>query len=228
MRPAFNADSEAHPRVGERDAHRTAAGTGGVTLIFMKVAIVKYNAGNVESVKNALNRLNIEPILTDAAEELQAADRVIFPGVGEASSAMEYLRNRGLDKVIISLKQPVLGICLGMQLLCESSDENETRCLGILPYRVKKFESDALKIPQMGWNNIFNLKSKLFEGVAENAFVYFVHSFYVESGAETVATADYASNFSAAIQHKNFYAVQFHTEKSGAVGERILENFLKI
>ena len=228
MRPAFNADSEAHPRVGERDAHRTAAGTGGVTLIFMKVAIVKYNAGNVESVKNALNRLNIEPILTDAAEELQAADRVIFPGVGEASSAMEYLRNRGLDKVIISLKQPVLGICLGMQLLCESSDENETRCLGILPYRVKKFASENLKIPQMGWNNIFNLKSKLFNDVAENAFVYFVHSFYVESGAETIATTDYGLDFSAAVQHQNFYAVQFHTEKSGAVGGRILENFLKI
>ena len=194
----------------------------------MKVAIVKYNAGNVESVKNALNRLNIEPILTDTAEELQTADRVIFPGVGEASSAMNYLRDRGLDSIIKSLKQPVLGICLGMQLLCESSDENETCCLGILPYRVRKFESDALKIPQMGWNNIFDLKSKLFDGVTDNAFVYFVHSFYVESGAETIATADYTLNFSAAIQYENFYAVQFHTEKSGAVGERVLENFLKI
>lgn len=194
----------------------------------MKVAVVKYNAGNVESVKNALNRLNIEPILTDAPEELQTADKVIFPGVGEASSAMNYLKNRGLDKIIVSLKQPVLGICLGMQLLCESSEENETPCLGILPYRVKKFESDTLKIPQMGWNNIFNLKSKLFDGVTESAFVYFVHSFYVESGAETIATADYETHFSAAINHENFYAVQFHTEKSGAVGERILENFLRI
>ncbi len=194
----------------------------------MKVAIVKYNAGNVESVKNALNRLNIEPILTDAAEELRAADRVIFPGVGEASSAMGYLRNLGLDSVIKSLKQPVLGVCLGMQLLCESSEENETDCLGILPYHVKKFESNELKIPQMGWNNIFNLQSPLFDGIAENAFVYFVHSFYVESGAETVATADYGLNFSAAVQHKNFYAVQFHTEKSGAVGEQILGNFLKL
>ena len=194
----------------------------------MKVAIVKYNAGNVESVKNALNRLGIEPILTDDAETLQTADKVIFPGVGEASSAMNYLRERNLDESIKSLRQPVLGVCLGMQLLCESSEENETKCLGILPYRVRKFESDVLKIPQMGWNNISDLKSKLFENIAENSFVYFVHSFYVEVGAETTATTDYETNFSAAAQHENFYAVQFHAEKSGAVGERILENFLKI
>ncbi len=194
----------------------------------MKVAIVKYNAGNVESVKNALNRLNVEPILTDDAEILQTADKVIFPGVGEASTAMNYLRMRNLDATIKSLTQPVLGVCLGMQLLCASSEENETECLGILPYRVKKFVSEDLKIPQMGWNNIFDLKSDLFAGVEENSFVYFVHSFYVEAGAETVATCDYSVRFSAAIKYKNFYAVQFHAEKSGAAGERILENFLKL
>lgn len=192
----------------------------------MQVAIVKYNAGNVESVKNALRRLNVEPVVSDDAEVLRSADRVIFPGVGEASSAMNYLRERNLDAVIKSLTQPVLGVCLGMQLLCGSSEENATECLGILPYRVRRFESKELKIPQMGWNNIFDLKSELFAGIEENAHVYFVHSFYVETGAETVATCDYAVNFSAAIRHENFYAVQFHTEKSGAVGERILENFL--
>jgi len=194
----------------------------------MKVAIVKYNAGNVESVKNALNRLGIEPILTDDADILKDSDKIIFPGVGEASTAMKYLRDRNLDKVIKSLKQPVLGVCLGMQLLCEFSEENETGCLGILPYKVSKFVSDKLKVPQMGWNNIFNLKSVLFKGIAENSFVYFVHSFYVESGAETIAACDYGVNFSAAAQHKNFYAVQFHAEKSGVVGARILENFLKL
>jgi len=194
----------------------------------MKVAIVKYNAGNVESVKNALNRLGVEPVLTDDASELQTADKVIFPGVGEASTAMNYLRQRNLDAAIKNLTQPVLGVCLGMQLLCESSEENATKCLGILPYKVRKFESDTLKIPQVGWNNIFNLKSDLFTGTAENSFVYFVHSYYVETGAETVATCDYALNFSAAVRHENFYAVQFHTEKSGAIGERILENFLNL
>lgn len=194
----------------------------------MKVAIVKYNAGNVESVKNALNRLGIEPILTDEADILNTADRVIFPGVGEASTAMNYLKERRLDEVIRNLTQPILGVCLGMQLLCESSDENETECFGILPYRVRKFDSASLKIPQMGWNNIFGLKGDLFKNVPENSYVYFVHSYYVESGAETIATCDYGVKFSAAVQHENFYAVQFHTEKSGAIGERILENFLEI
>lgn len=194
----------------------------------MKVAIVKYNAGNVESVKNALNCLGVEPLLTDDAEELKKADKIIFPGVGEASSAMNYLRERNLDEVIKSLTQPVLGVCLGMQLLCEFSEENATDCLGILPYKVRRFVDENLKVPQMGWNNIFDLKSPLFEGVAGNSYVYFVHSFYVEKGAETIAACDYGIKFSAAVQHKNFYAVQFHTEKSGAVGERILENFLKL
>jgi imidazole glycerol-phosphate synthase subunit HisH len=194
----------------------------------MRVAIVKYNAGNVESVKNALNRLGIEPVLTDDAEVLNSADKVIFPGVGEASSAMNYLRERNLDAAIKNLAQPVLGVCLGMQLLCEFSEENATECLGLLPYRVRRFEAENLKIPQMGWNNISDLKTDLFAGVAENAYVYFVHSFYVEQGAETIAACDYGVKFSAAVRHENFYAVQFHTEKSGAVGERILENFLKI
>ncbi len=194
----------------------------------MKVAIVKYNAGNVESVENALGRLGVEANLTDDARMLKAADKVIFPGVGEASSAMKFLRERNLDETIKSLRQPVLGICLGMQLLCEFSEENETVCLGILPGRVRKFESENLKIPQIGWNNIFNLRTKLFDGIAESSFVYFVHSYYVSSSEATAATAEYETRFSAAIQYENFYAVQFHTEKSGAVGEQILANFLKI
>lgn len=194
----------------------------------MKIAIVKYNAGNIESVKNALNRLEIEPIISDDAETLQTADKVIFPGVGEASTAMNYLRKRQLDQVIKSLKQPVLGICLGMQLLCDYSEENITNCLGILPYRVRQFSSDNLKVPQIGWNNIFNLKGKLFEGIAENSYVYFVHGYYVESGKETVANCGYGIEYSAAIEYKNFYAVQFHPEKSGEVGAKILEKFLRI
>ena len=194
----------------------------------MKVAIVKYNAGNVESVKNALNRLGVEPLLTDDAEELKQAEKLIFPGVGEASSAMRYLRERNLDNVIKTLKQPVLGVCLGMQLLCEFSEENSTECLGILPYKVRRFSDANLKVPQMGWNNIFDLKSPLFAGVAENSYVYFVHGFFVEQGAETIASCEYGVKFSAAVQHKNFYAVQFHAEKSGAIGERILENFLSL
>lgn len=194
----------------------------------MKIAIVKYNAGNVESVKNALHRLNVEPIVSDDAEILKSADKVIFPGVGEAASAMKYLRERNLDSAIKNLTQPVLGICLGMQLLCASSDENKTECLGILPYRVRKFESETLKIPQIGWNNIFKLKGDLFTGIEENSYVYFVHSYYVEAGAKTIAVCDYSLNFSAAVAHKNFYAVQFHVEKSGAVGAKILENFLKL
>lgn len=195
---------------------------------FMNVAIVKYNAGNIASVKNALNRLRVESIVTDDAGILKSADKIIFPGVGEASSAMKYLGERSLDKIIKSLKQPVLGICLGMQLMCDFSEENETKCLGILPHRVKKFTSDVLKIPQIGWNNIFDLKSDLFGGIEENSYVYFVHSYYVEANKETIAMCDYDIKFSAAVNHKNFYAVQFHPEKSGVVGERILKNFLEI
>ncbi|MGI8668503.1 MAG: imidazole glycerol phosphate synthase subunit HisH, partial [Aridibacter sp.] len=193
-----------------------------------KVAIVKYNAGNIESVKNALNRLDVDSVVSDDADVLQNADKVIFPGVGEASTAMEYLRKRKLDEVIKSLTHPVLGICLGMQLLCDYSEENDTKCLGILPYKVRLFESDTLKIPHMGWNNISDVQGELFANVSDNSYVYFVHSFYVENGNETVATCDYGVQFSAAIQYKNFYAVQFHTEKSGKIGEKILENFLNI
>jgi len=194
----------------------------------MKIAIVKYNAGNTQSVINALERLGVKSVVTDDAETLCAADRVIFPGVGEASSAMKYLRERRLDEVIKSLRQPVLGICLGMQLLCDFSEENDTDCIGILPYSVRRFSDCDLKVPQIGWNNISSLKTMLFSGVADDSFVYFVHGYYVEKGAETIATADYGIEFSAAVQHQNFYAVQFHAEKSGVVGAKILENFLKI
>ncbi len=194
----------------------------------MKVAIVKYNAGNIESVKNALNRLGVDSVVSDDAEVLRSADKVIFPGVGEASTAMEYLRQRKLNKVIKSLTQPVLGICLGMQLLCDFSEENNTQGLGLLPYKVKLFQSETLKIPHVGWNTISNLRGELFTNVSDNSYVYFVHSFYVENGNETTATCDYSTKFSAAIQYKNFYAVQFHTEKSGEIGEQILENFLRI
>lgn len=194
----------------------------------MKVAIVKYNAGNTASVANALIRLGVEPLVTDDADGLRAADKVIFPGVGEASSAMAYLQERDLDSVICSLTQPVLGICLGMQLMCEMSEENDTQCLGILPYRVRRFESETLKIPHTGWNRITRLDSPLFAGVADAERVYFVHGFFVETGDRTTATCDYGQKFSAAIGHNNFHAIQFHPEKSGAVGERILENFLKI
>lgn len=194
----------------------------------MKVAIVKYNAGNTQSVRNALDRLGVESVVSDDVETLQTADRVIFPGVGEASSAMNYLRTRKLDEAIRSLRQPVLGICLGMQLLCRFSEENDTECLGILPYGVRRFPDNGLKVPQIGWNNISGLATPLLDGVAEGAYVYFVHGYYVEKGDETIATADYGLEFSAAVSHENFYAVQFHTEKSGAVGAKILENFLKI
>ncbi|MEZ5426707.1 MAG: imidazole glycerol phosphate synthase subunit HisH [Pyrinomonadaceae bacterium] len=194
----------------------------------MKVAVVKYNAGNVRSVINALNRLGIEPVLTDDPEVLKNADRVIFPGVGEASSAMSFLRSKNLDEAIRDLGQPVLGICLGMQLLCEFSEENETRCLGILPSRVRRFETKDLKVPHTGWNNIFDLSSSLFKGVEENCYAYFVHGYYVEAGAETIALCRYGLDFSAAVRHRNFYATQFHMEKSGSVGERMLENFLTV
>ena len=194
----------------------------------MRVAIVKYNAGNIQSVSFALERLGISFSITDDAEEIKRADKVIFPGVGEASSAMNYLREGKLDNVIRSLRQPVLGICLGMQLLCRFSEENDTDCLGILPYNVRRFPDNGFKVPQIGWNNIFGLGSKLFEGIDEDSYVYFVHGYYVEQDTETIASADYGLGFSAAVRHKNFYAVQFHAEKSGAVGAKILENFLKI
>ncbi len=194
----------------------------------MRVAVVKYNAGNVCSVSNALKRLGVESVVTDDSRELQNAEKVIFPGVGEASTAMNYLRERGLDTVIKNLRQPVLGVCLGMQLLGETSEENNTECLGIIPFRIRKFESKTEKVPHTGWNQISSLKSELFRGVAENSFVYFVHSYFVEANAATIAATHYIEDFSAAVRHENFYAVQFHTEKSGEVGEKILENFLKL
>lgn len=194
----------------------------------MKIAIVKYNAGNVASVQNALGRLGVESEVTDVAEILGRADKIIFPGVGEASTAMQYLRERGLDIVIKTLTQPVLGICLGMQLLCSHSEENDTDCLGIFPNTVNRFVSDDLKIPHMGWNTITHLRQPMFNGVDENSYVYFVHGYYVETSAEATAICNYGRDFAAAIQHENFYAVQFHPEKSGAAGARILENFLNL
>lgn len=194
----------------------------------MKVAIVKYNAGNIASVQNALGRLGVESEVTDDADVLNQADKVIFPGVGEALTAMQYLRERGLDAAIKALTQPVLGICLGMQLLCSHSEENDTDCLGIFPNTVNRFVSDDLKIPHMGWNTITHLRQPMFDGVAENSYVYFVHGYYVETSPEATAICNYGRDFAAAIQHENFYAVQFHPEKSGAVGARILENFLNL
>ena len=194
----------------------------------MKLAIVRYNAGNVRSVENAFRRLGVDATITDNGDEIAAADRVIFPGVGEASSAIAHLRERRLDQTIKSLTQPVLAICLGMQLLCGHSDENDTECLGIVPYQVEKFSSIDQKVPQMGWNTIADLSSPLFEGVPEGSRVYFVHSYFVERCHDTIATSNYGSNFSAAIRKNNFFGVQFHPEKSGEVGARVLKNFLNI
>ena len=201
----------------------------------MNIAIIKYNAGNVQSVLYALQRLGINAIVTEDHEKIISADKVIFPGVGNAASAMEYLTGKGLDKVIVSLKQPVLGICLGLQLLCNFSEEGDTKCLGIFNAEVRKFDISIskknehyLKIPHMGWNNIYNLSSPLMKGVDENSFVYFVHSYYAELSEQTIATTDYINPFSAAVRKDNFYGVQFHTEKSADAGEKILSNFLKL
>ena len=196
----------------------------------MNVAIIKYNAGNIYSVDYALKRLGITPRITADAEELRAADKVIFPGVGEASTTMNYLREHGLDEVIRSLRQPVLGICLGMQLLCRTSEEGDTECLGIFDTEVKRFvaRKHEDKIPHMGWNTITEVQDGLFTPAEEGQFVYFVHSFYVPLNPWTAATTDYILPFSAALHRDNFYATQFHPEKSGSVGERILKNFLTL
>lgn len=197
----------------------------------MKTVIIKYNAGNIRSVLFALDRIGVEGVVTDNPEEIRAADRVIFPGVGEASTAMNYLKERKLDLLIRDLKQPTLGICLGMQLMCKHSEENDTPCLGIFDVEVKKFQSpvdNLLKIPQIGWNNITGLYSSIFEHVRENSYMYFVHSYYAALSADTVATTNYVINYSSALQKDNFYAVQFHPEKSADAGQQILENFLKI
>jgi len=193
----------------------------------MNVAIVKYNAGNIYSVVNALRRMGIEPLLTDDAEQLQKADRVLFPGQGEARGAMEYLKARRLDEVIRGLRQPVLGICVGQQLLCRHSEEGDVDCIGVFDAEVKRFlpEKHEDKVPCMGWNKLYDTKSPLMQGI-EGGYVYFVHSYYVPLSDETIATADYILPYSAAMHKDNFYACQFHPEKSGKVGEKILRNFL--
>jgi glutamine amidotransferase len=195
----------------------------------MKITIIKYNAGNIQSVLFALQRLGVEALVTDDPGMIRSSDKVIFPGVGEASSAMHYLKEREMDLLIRSLTQPVLGICLGMQLLCEHSAENNTDCLNIIPVDVKKFPAGGeLKAPQIGWNNIYDLRSPLFEGITENSFIYNVHGYYAEQSQYTIATCNYGMEYAAAIAKDNFFGVQFHAEKSSLCGERILGNFLKI
>jgi len=193
----------------------------------MKVAIVKYNAGNIRSVDFALKRLGVEASITDNHEELSAADKVIFPGVGEASTTMKYLKERELDSLLRSLRQPVLGICLGLQLMCAASEEGEAECIGIFDLTVKKFEP-RLKVPHMGWNSLSSIKGKLIPRELEGRYTYFVHSYYAPVCDQTSAVADYINPFSAALERDNFYATQFHPEKSGSVGERILKSFLEL
>ena len=197
----------------------------------MDVAIVKYNAGNIYSVIHALKRLGISPVLTDDAEVLAKADRVLFPGQGEASTAMAYLREHGLDRVIRDLRQPVLGICIGQQLMCLHSEEGNTDCLGIFPLNVRRFrpQQHTDKVPQMGWNSIHDLRTPLFHGIEDESYIYNVHSYYVPYDHDfTIATCNYILPYSAALHRDNFYATQFHPEKSGGVGERILRNFLEL
>ncbi|MBR0334561.1 MAG: imidazole glycerol phosphate synthase subunit HisH [Bacteroidales bacterium] len=196
----------------------------------MEVAIIKYNAGNVISVENALRRLGVTPVITDDKALLQAADKVIFPGVGEASTTMAYLREHRLDELIVNLKQPVLGICIGMQLMCRHSEEGNVDCLGIFDTEVKRFQAQQKndKIPQMGWNTVSQMQTPLFEGVNPEEYVYYVHSYYAELCRHTIARTEYLLPYSAALHRDNFYAVQFHPEKSSEVGARILNNFLNL
>ncbi|UJH91551.1 imidazole glycerol phosphate synthase subunit HisH [Antarcticibacterium sp. 1MA-6-2] len=193
----------------------------------MKIAIVNYGAGNIQSIKFAVRRLGHEAVLSSDAEEIRAADKVIFPGVGEASSAMRMLRSTGLDTVIPTLTQPVLGICLGMQLMCQSSEEGNTTGLGIFDAKVVRF-NNSQKVPQIGWNKIYDLKSDLFDGVEENEYIYLVHSYYIPECTETIASTEYGVEYTSAIKKNNFYGVQFHPEKSSTAGEKILRNFLKL
>lgn len=196
----------------------------------MDVAIIKYNAGNICSVDYALKRLGVSPVITADPERIGKADKVIFPGQGEAKTTMDFLRAHGMDKLIKGLRQPVLGICIGMQLMCSHSEEGDTDCLGIFPAEVRRFipQRHADKVPHMGWNTLTEVKSELFEGQLENQFVYFVHSYYVPVNEYTAATTNYIHPFSASLHKDNFYATQFHPEKSGTLGERILKNFLMI
>jgi glutamine amidotransferase len=193
----------------------------------MKIVIINYGAGNIQSIMFAIERLGYKAVLSNNPDEIKAADKVIFPGVGEASYAMKMLQESGLDTLIPTLKQPVFGICLGMQLMCNYSEEGDTKGLGIFDVDVVKFSS-KVKVPQMGWNNIYNLKSDLFSGIAENEYMYLVHSFYAPICSETIATTNYELEYSSALENNNFYGTQFHPEKSGDVGERILANFLKL
>jgi imidazole glycerol-phosphate synthase subunit HisH len=201
----------------------------------MDLVIIKYNAGNIQSVLYALERIGVNAVVTDDVEQIQSAGKVIFPGVGEASSAMRYLKEHKLDTVIKNLQQPVLGICLGMQLMCAYSEENDTTCLGIFDEQVRQFHPPAgggdggsVKVPQIGWNNIFNLKTKLFTDLSENSYCYFVHGYYAALGEHTIATTDYVQPYSSALHRDNFYGVQFHPEKSAKAGEQILKNFLSL
>jgi glutamine amidotransferase len=193
----------------------------------MKIVIINYGAGNIQSIMFAIERLGYKAVLSNNPDEIKAADKVIFPGVGEASYAMKMLKESGLDTLIPTLKQPVFGICLGMQLMCNYSEEGDTKGLGIFDVDVVKFSS-KVKVPQMGWNNIYNLKSDLFKGIAENEYMYLVHSFYAPLCTETIATTNYELEYSSALENDNFYGTQFHPEKSGDVGEQILGNFLKL
>jgi len=201
----------------------------------MNITIIKYNAGNIRSVLYALERIGYSASVTDNADEIRNSDKVIFPGVGEASTAMNYLKDRNLDRLIYSLTQPVLGICLGMQLMCKYSEENDTKCLGIFDENVKKFKSQIpiaigtkVKIPQIGWNNIYGLKTDLFKNVTEDSYCYFVHGYYASVGEHTIAATDYIQSYSSALHKGNFYGVQFHPEKSAVAGEKILANFLNL
>jgi len=193
----------------------------------MNVVIIKYNAGNTSSVLNALNRLNVQATVSNDADIICKAGKVILPGVGAAGAAMQSLQENGLDKVITSLRQPVLGICLGMQLMCTRSEENDTECLGIFKETVHRFGNDV-KVPQMGWNNVSKLRSALFIGIKEDAYMYFVHSYYVPLCAQAIGVTNYSTDYSSALQSDNFYGVQFHPEKSGAVGQQLLKNFLEL